>query len=320
MQRLALVIGATGGIGGATASALLKHGWHVRAMSRDPESAPRRQPELAGLEWVRGDALVPADVLGAAAGATLIVHGANPAGYRNWGGLQLPMLESTIAAAKASGAAIVFPGTVYNFGRDAFPDLSERSPQHPHTRKGAIRVQMEQRLERAARNGTPVLIVRAGDFFGPRAGNSWFSQGLVKPGRPVRSVTYPGKPEVGHAWAYLPDVAETIARLVERRAELGGFEVFHFGGHWLPRGVEMAEATLRVAGVRGARVRKLPWLLLRALAPFVETFREMMEMRYLWTEPVRLDNRKLVAFLGEEPHTPLDEALRTTLRGLGSLS
>src|SRR5689334_15717601 len=111
MQRLALVIGAAGGVGGATAAALLAHGWNVRGMSRDPDGARRRKTELAGVEWVRGDSLEPADVLRAAAGASLIVHGANPPGYRNWAGLQLPMLESTIAAAKASGATIVFPGT-----------------------------------------------------------------------------------------------------------------------------------------------------------------------------------------------------------------
>jgi nucleoside-diphosphate-sugar epimerase len=55
------------------------------------------------------------------------------------------------------------------------------------------------------------------------------------------------------------------------------------------------------------------------LAPFVETFREMLEMRYLWREPLQLDSSKLVAFLGSEPHTPLDVALRETLSGLGCL-
>ena len=35
--------------------------------------------------------------------------------------------------------------------------------------------------------------------------------------------------------------------------------------------------------------------------------------------PVRLDNTKLVAWLGEEPHTPLDDALRTTLLGMDCL-
>ena len=47
--------------------------------------------------------------------------------------------------------------------------------------------------------------------FGPRTGNSRFAQGLIKPGQPVRSIIYPGRPDVGHAWAYLPDVAAAVA-------------------------------------------------------------------------------------------------------------
>jgi nucleoside-diphosphate-sugar epimerase len=227
------------------------------------------------------------------------------------------MIESTIAAAKASGARIFFPGTIYNFGPDAFPLLTERSPQHPRTRKGAIRVEMEARLQSAAADGVRTLIVRAGDFFGPRASNSWFSQGLVKPGKPVRSVTYPGPRNIGHAWAYLPDLAETVARLVEREAELADFEVFHFRGHWLEPGVEIAEAIRRAAGNPRLPIRRFPWPVLTLAAPFVTLFREMLEMRYLWREPLRLDNAKLVAILGEEPHTPLDDAVRASLAGLG---
>jgi hypothetical protein len=34
---------------------------------------------------------------------------------------------------------------------------------------------------------------------------------------------------------------------------------------------------------------------------------------------LQLDNRKLVAFLGAEPHTPLETALFTTLTGLGCM-
>jgi nucleoside-diphosphate-sugar epimerase len=48
-------------------------------------------------------------------------------------------------------------------------------------------------------------------------------------------------------------------------------------------------------------------------------FREMLEMRYLWREPLRMDNSRLIAFLGHEPHTPLDEAVSEALRGLGCL-
>ena len=113
----------------------------------------------------------------------VVVHAANPPGYRNWKGLALPMLESSIAAAQAAGARLVLPGTVYNYGPDVLPLVAESAPQRPQTRKGAIRVAMEQRLQQASLTGLRVLILRAGDFFGAHAQNSWFSQGLVKPGR-----------------------------------------------------------------------------------------------------------------------------------------
>ncbi len=42
-------------------------------------------------------------------------------------------------------------------------------------------------------------------------------------------------------------------------------------------------------------------------------------MRYLWNVPIRMNNSRLRAVLGSEPHTPLDEAVRKTLTGLGCL-
>ena len=258
-----------------------------------------------------------ADVLAAAAGVDVIVHAVNPPGYRNWKGLAMPMLESSIAAAKASGARILFPGTVYNFGLDVFPTVTERSPQNPTTRKGAIRVAMERRLSEASREGVRTLVVRAGDFFGSGAGNSWFAQ-IAAPGAPLRKVVYPGRPDVGHSWAYLPDLAETMAQLLEREAELSPFEVFHFEGHWLERGIAMAEA-VRAASGRDLPIRRFPWIAALLASPFVELLRELREMRYLWEQPLRLDNAKLLGFLGREPHTPLDQAVRATLAANGCL-
>ncbi len=309
-KQTALVLGATGGIGGAVARALLARGWQVRALHRDPA---RVSGSIPGVTWVQGDAMAPAMVLAAAQGVDVIVHAVNPPGYHNWAGLVLPMLDSTIAAARQTGARIVLPGTVYNYGPDAFPRLTEESAQRPVTRKGAIRVAMEQRLRDASADGVRTLIVRAGDFFGPGSGNSWFAQ-VAAPGKPLARVVYPGPPDVGHAWAYLPDLAETMVRLLERGERLGPFETFHFGGHWFERGVEMAEAVRRAAGKPDLAIEGFPWWLAWLSSPFVEVMRELREMRYLWQTAVRLDNRKLVAFLGEEPHTPLDEALRESLR------
>lgn len=196
--------------------------------------------------------------------------------------------------------------------------LTEATPQRPSSNKGAIRVELERTLEAASFEGVKVLIVRVGDFFGPRPGNSWFSQGMIKPGKPVRMVNLPGEPGVGHAWAYLPDLADAMVRLAEQEARLAPFETFHFAGHWDHDGRQLGEAIARACGP-GVKLRRLPWFALRLLAPFVTVLREMMEMRYLWREPFRLDNAKLVALLGEETHTPLDAAVRATLAGLGCL-
>jgi nucleoside-diphosphate-sugar epimerase len=312
MSKLALVLGATGGVGFETARALARHGWRVRAMTR--RATDNQAP--FDCEWVSGDAMNRADVTKAADGADVVVHAVNPPGYKNWRGLALPMLDNSIAAAVAQNARIVLPGTIYNYGRDAFPNLREGEAQTPHTRKGAIRVEMEARLEAASARGARTLILRAGDFFGPVTGNSWLTQGMITPNAPLKSVTYPGARNVGHAWAYLPDFAETVARLLAREQELAAFERFHFAGHYFARGVEFAERIRDAANAPNAPIRAFPWTGLLALSPFIALLRELAEMRYLWREDVRLDNAKLVAFLGEEPHTPIAAALAMTLSAL----
>ncbi len=143
---------------------------------------------------------------------------------------------------------------------------------------------------------------------------------MVKPGRPLASVTYPGERGVGHDWAYLPDAGETFALLAEWDGELKPFARFHFTGHWDPDGTAMISAMRRAAGKPGLKVKKLPWWLLKLAAPFNETTRELGEMEPLWQAPIRLDNTKRLAFLGREPHTPLDRAVTDTLRGLRVIS
>lgn len=320
--RVALVLGATGGIGGEMSRQLRAAGWRVRALhrqaARQREAAANAGQAPGGIEWIQGDAMSRADVVAAATGAAVIVHAVNPPGYRRWNELVLPMVDNTIAAARACGARIVLPGTVYNFGPDAFAGIRETSPQRPRTAKGAIRVEMEARLQAAATQGVRTLVVRAGDFFGPGAANNWFSQ-LVKPGKPVTSVTYPGRIGVGHQWAYLPDVAGTMMALIARESELEDFAVFHMRGHWDPDGGAMTAAIGRAVGRERLPVRRFPWWLVSATAWAVPLFRELKEMRYLWERPVFMPNDRLVGFLGREPHTPLDEAVRATLQGLACL-
>ncbi len=313
--KLALVLGATGGIGGQVADRLHREGWGVRALYR-PASKGARNPRF---EWISGDAINAADVAAAAEGVSLIIHAVNPPGYRDWSKLVLPMLDNTIAAARTSDALVVLPGTVYNYGVETFPSIDETAPQQPRTRKGAIRVEMERRLRAAAEAGDiRALIVRSGDFFGPGAANNWFSQGLIAPGKRPTVIRSPGKRGVGHQWAYLPDVAETMVQLIERGTP-DRFHTYHMEGHWHASGTIMTDAIVRVLGDPTISVAPLPWWMMRLASLFMATPREMMEMRYLWQHPVRLDDARLLATLGHEPRTPLIEAVRTTLASMDCL-
>lgn len=310
--KTALVLGATGGVGGSVAAALLRHGWHVRGMARDV--AGIRIP--GQIEWVQGDAMQRADVMRAAEGATVIVHAVNPPNYMNWDKLVLPMIDNTIAAAKAVGARVVLPGTVYNYDPEKTPVVDADTPQNPKSGKGAIRVALERRLEQAAPE-VPSLILRAGDFFGPGARSSWFAQAMVAQGKPVRRIVNPARGG-GHSWAYLPDLAETFARLLDRPERLRPFERVQFEGVYDDTGMRMVDAIRKACG-RKVPVYGFPWWAMRLLAPFGGFPREAAEIAPVWRHPMRFDNTRLVELIGPEPRTPLDEAMRATLIEMGCL-
>jgi nucleoside-diphosphate-sugar epimerase len=113
-----------------------------------------------------------------------------------------------------------------------------------------------------------------------------------------------------------------MVELLARRESLEPFATFHMAGHWDADGTQMAAAiqgvVMRRTG-RKPRIAAFPWWLVSLASPFVTTFRELLEMRFIWREPVYMDNTRLIAELGREPHTPLDQAVAATLRGLECL-
>jgi nucleoside-diphosphate-sugar epimerase len=327
---LALVVGARGGWGGAMAHCMAQRGWRVRAMARGA------MPDVAAAgnwHWVQGDALNPDDVMRAAQGAQVLVHAVNPPGYVRWRELAIPMLRHSMVAAQAQGARLMMPGNIYNFGPDAGACVREDAPQHPLTAKGAVRVDMEAMLqEAAATEGLQSLVLRAGDFFGGEGPSSWFNTVMVTPGREVKRVVEPHRAGVGHSWAYLPDAVLAATLCLEQDlaspGRLAVAERLHFKGHELADGrallacvaeVVAQDRAARGLGARPVKVRALPWPMVSVLGLVSPLLREVREMRYLWQQPLALDNSRLRALLGEEPHTPLVDAVRASLQRMGCL-
>jgi nucleoside-diphosphate-sugar epimerase len=302
-MKTALIMGITGGFGGHVAQALAKHGWSLRVLMRDPTKLPQ---QFASTEVVTGNAANLDDVRAAAHGVDLMIYGINPANYA-WKGKALPWLENAATVAEENRLTVVFPGNVYVFDPVDGPVFDETSPFRPVSSKGKMRVAMEERLQLAAQRGAKVVVIRCGDFIGTHAPSTWIRQ-LIKPNSQGYTLNAPGPVDLQHTWAYLPDVAQTVAELVAKQEVLSAYNVFHFRGYRITFN-EMAEA-IRSATGKKVVIKAFPWWATRLMSPFFTLFRSLLEMRYLWNEVVNLSDDRLKATLGKPaPHTPLGEAL-----------
>jgi nucleoside-diphosphate-sugar epimerase len=303
-----LVLGAAGRLGHAAAEAFRNAGWRVASQVR--RGAGGRVP--TGTEPIEIDALDHAAVTAAARGCAVVLHALNPP-YTEWARLTLPLAYSAITAAETVGATFLFPGNIYNYGSPLPAVIDERTPMRPSSRKGRLRLAIEDRIAEAAERGMPAIILRAGDFFGGGRG-SWLDLVIARDiGRGY--LTYPGPIDLVHEWAYVPDLAAAMVRLADMRGRLGRLETFGFPGHAVT-GRELTTVIAR-ASRRGLQIKRMGWWLIHALRPFVPLSRELSEMAYLWQQSHRIDGAKLAAAIGDVPHTPLDIAVARALRDLG---
>jgi nucleoside-diphosphate-sugar epimerase len=303
-----LVLGAAGQLGRAAAQAFRTAGWSVASLARGSSGSAI----APGSELIDVDARDTTAVVEAARGADVVLNALNVP-FTQWTSSVLPLTETAIAAARENGATLVFPGNLYVYGAKIPAIVDETTPIDPISRKGEIRAAIEARLRAAADEGTRVIVLRGGDYFGGGPG-SYFDRLLV---RDIASggLTYPGPLDVVHEWAYLPDLAEAMRRLVEARAALPPFAQFGFPGHAVT-GREMVGAISRACG-RGFKVGGMPWTMLRLLGAVVPIFRELSEVAYLWSTPHAIDGTRLAGVIGDIPFTPLDRAVAAALLELG---
>jgi hypothetical protein len=165
------------------------------------------------------------------------------------------------------------------------------------------------------------VVIRAGDFFGSGSG-SWLDLVLAKDLRRGR-FSYPGPLDLPHAWAYLPDLAQSFVRAAQARASLQPFETLHFAGHSVT-GADWRDALTDIAWDNGwlpadgkLKQGSVPWPLLRALGLVLPTFEALAEMRYLWQRPHRLVDARMQQVLGPQRQTAFTDAVRLALADLG---
>jgi nucleoside-diphosphate-sugar epimerase len=309
MKGRIVVLGGAGGLGRAAAEAFKSAGWQVASLVRG-SSARGAAP---GTEIIEVDARDGESVIAATSGADVVLHALNVP-YSDWARLALPLADTAIAAARESGATLVFPGNLYNYGAGMPARIDEITPMLPTSRKGAIRVAIETRLRDAAEGGLRTIVLRAGDYFGGESRGSWFDRMIVKEIAAGR-LTYPSPLDIIHEWAYLPDVAQALVQLVEQRERLAPFAALGFAGHAVT-GREFVGAISRACR-RGFKIDFVPWRVLKLMGVVVPVFRELSDISYLWSTPHAIDGTRLAEIVGNIPHTPLDQAISASLVALG---
>lgn len=279
MENTVLVLGASGKIGTHAAEAFERAGWAVRRYDR-------RQ----------------GDMVSAAAGASVIVNGLNPPRYHDWPRSIPVITRQVIEAAQASGAMVIVPGNVYNFG-DRGGEWSESTPHAATTRKGVIRRQMEESYRAS---GVQTVILRAGNFIDPCRNGDVMSLLLMR-NIAKGKLTCAGDPHAMQAYCYVPDWARAAVELAHMRQRLDRFEDIPFPGHSFT--VEELRLVVSEYLQRPIELVSFPWWLMKALAPFWELPREMLELRYLWSTPHTLSGAKVARILPGFRATSLREVM-----------
>ena len=214
--ELHVVLGASGGVGNAVVRALVAQGKRVRGVTRSGKA-----DVPAGVELVAADINNLDQARAVCREATVVYFCANPP-YNRWPQEFPPLLEGAIAGASAAGAKLIAAANLYVYAPTTQP-LTEALPWAPVTRKGKVRVAMDERLLAAHRSGeVQAAIGRASDFFGPGALNSSvagdrFFDALLA----GKSIQWIGRLDMPHTFSYLDDFGRGLVTLGARPEALG---------------------------------------------------------------------------------------------------
>lgn len=306
-----LVLGSTGGFGGAMVRALLARGQSVRALVRDPARA--RLPD--GVHVIKGDVMSLPDVTAAAEGCASVIHGINLP-YAQWDPGMITATNRVIEAAKLAGAMIVFPANIYGLKPIYEVPLPPNAPTLDNNdrpnRKGALRNLLEETLAQNAEiDNVRTLIVRVGDFYGPGVDN-----GLVGPmfrnalaGKPI---PWFGALANGHAFTSVDDVA-TVATSLLLLTDRPHLDIVAVAGDHYPSAAAWAAALATAAGQPKLGVELIATWKVRLMGLVNRQAREFAQVLYQWDGAMLLDDARVRRALPEWVPTPAADSLAATM-------
>ena len=297
------VVTGAGPVGSTVALQLAAQGERVVLVTRSGSG-----PEHPLLERRRADVGRPGALDTLLEGATAVHHCVHASRYdaRTWRAELIPTEQALLEAAGRAGAVVVFPESLYAYGRVSGP-ITEDLPRDASAGKPGIRTEL---LRARAASATPTVSVAASDFLGPRVLTSHAGERLASAILSGRTLRVIGSLDQPHSFTYVPDLAAAMIRAAADPALHGSFLHAPTGPARTQR--ELATAFAAAAGVPLPRLGAIPAGLLRAVGLVHRDACELAEMSFQFTAPFVLDSRRSEERLGLAP-TPFDTAIRETV-------
>ncbi|MBW8837436.1 MAG: NAD-dependent epimerase/dehydratase family protein [Burkholderia sp.] len=311
MSKVAL-FGAAGAIGQSIAKALAAQGRPYRVVGRSEAGLRKAFAADPLAEVVTWNPDVPASVQASAAGIDTLVY---LVGVNYWQfELHPQLMRKTLDGAIAAGVRnFILIGTVYPYGRARTMPVSEDHPREPHTFKGRMRKAQEDMLLQAHAQGRiNATVLRLPDFYGPGVEASLLHRAAVAAVK-CGTADLIGPIDRPHEFVFVPDVGPVVARLVDTPAAFG--HVWHLAGAGVTTQRALVDEMERQVGHKVA-LRIAGKTMLRMLGLFNRMIREMVEMHYLLTDPLIMDDAALQRLLGPIPKSPYAEGIRQTLAAI----
>jgi nucleoside-diphosphate-sugar epimerase len=305
MGKVAL-FGAAGAIGNSIASALRANQQPYRVVGRSRDALQRDFGSDSFAEIVTWNPDDPASVIAAAKGIDTIIYLVGVA-YDHFE-LHPQLMGKTLDGAIASGVPrILLIGTVYPYGMAQTNPVREDHPRNPHTFKGRMRKEQEDLLLAADAAGKiRGAVLRLPDFYGPGVDKSFLHMIFVAAAKGTRAQVI-GPLDTPHEYVFVPDVGPVVAQLIDNPAAYGRW--WHLAG---AGAITTREIVNRAFALTGHKPRMLVAgkTTLRLMGLFNPLMREMVEMNYLQTSPLVLDDAALRGLLGDIQKTTYDEGIR----------
>lgn len=305
MLQTALVIGASGGMGYALVNELVNRNIQVKAFARNKEKLVALFQHHKNVEIISGDVFNEQLMMNASDGVDIIFHAVSFP-YQDWDKYHMRCIDMVIKIAQRRGTKIALVDNIYAYGRQSTNPVIEQVRKEPQTKKGKIRLTMENKLKKSK---VPSLIVHFPDLYGPNAENTILYETLknVVQGKKANFV---GNMQVKREFLYTVDGAKAMVELALRDDT--------YNQNWnVPAvhpiaGEELVEILREITGYQKG-VRTVSQGMIRLFGIVSPSMKEIVEMLYLTEEPVILSGGKYEKEIGALPRTSYKVGLEETI-------